>query len=78
MCQQSSRDCPTYEALLATGFSPDEIAVMSQEARQAPACDTKLRSSNLRRLLSDTLSNTWAATQGVKEAGCYATWIKGW
>ena len=67
VCQQSSRDCPTYEALLATGFSPDEIAAMSQEARQAPVCDTMLRSPHLRRLLSDTLSNTWAATQGVKE-----------
>ena len=34
VCQQSTRDCPTYEALLATGFSPEEIAVMSQEAKQ--------------------------------------------
>ena len=67
VCQQSPRDCPTFETLLATGFSPDEIAAMSQEARQAPVCDTMLRSPHLRRLLSDTLSNTWAATQGVKE-----------
>ena len=58
---------PTDEALLATGFSPDEIAAMSHEARQAPVCDIMLRSPHLRRLLSDTLSNTWAATQGVKE-----------
>ena len=48
-------------------FSPEEIAAMSQEARQAPVCDAVLRSPHLRRLLSDTLSNTWAATQGVKE-----------
>ena len=67
VCQQSSRDRPTNEALLATGFSPDEIAAMSHEARQAPVCDIMLRSPHLRRLLFDTLSNTWAATQGVKE-----------
>ena len=67
VCQQSSRDCPTHEALLATGFSPDEIAAMSHEARQAPVCDIMLKSPHLRRLLSDTLSNTWAAAQGVKE-----------
>ena len=30
-------------------------------------CDIMLRSPHFRRLLSDTLSNTWAATQGVKE-----------
>ena len=67
VCHQSPRDCPTFETLLATGFSPEEIAAMSQEARQAPMCDAMLRSPHLRRLLSDTLSNTWAATQGVKE-----------
>ena len=67
VCHQSPRDCPTVETLLATGFSPEEIAAMSQEARQAPVCDAMLRSPHLRRLLSDTLSNTWAATQGVKE-----------
>ena len=67
VCQQSSRDCPTDEALLATGFSPDEVAAMSHEAKQVPACDVMSRSPHLRRLLSDTLSNTWASTQGVKE-----------
>ena len=29
VCQQSPRDCPTFETLLATGFSPEEIATMT-------------------------------------------------
>ena len=37
-------DCPTVETLLATGFSVEEIAAMTQEARQAPVCDAMLRS----------------------------------
>ena len=78
VCQQSSRDRPTNEALLATGFSPDEIAAMSHEARQAPVCDIMLRSPHLRRL-SDTLSTTWAATQeGVKEVAATRRGITGW
>ena len=67
VCQQSSRDHPTNEALMASGFSAGEVAAMSHEARQAPVCDAMLRSPHLRRLLSDAMSNTWAATQGVKE-----------
>ena len=63
----SPRDCPTFETLLAT----EEIAAMSQEARQAPVCDAMLRSPHLRRLFSDTLSNTWAvaATRRGSKAG---------
>ena len=34
---------------------------------QAPASETMLQSPHLRRLLSDALSNKWAATQGVQE-----------
>ena len=67
VCQQCSRDHPTTEALIASGFSADEVAAMTREAMQAPASETMLRSPHLRRLLSDALSNTWAATQGVKD-----------
>ena len=35
---------------------------------QAPASETMLQSPHLRRLLSDALSNKWAATQGVQVA----------
>ena len=57
VCQQSPRDCPTFETLL-----------QCLKRRGKPLCvDAMLRSPHLRRLLSDTLSNTWAATQGVKE-----------
>ena len=63
---QCSSDHPTTEALMATGFSADDVAAMSREAMQAPASETMLQSPHLRRLLSDALSNTWAATQGVQ------------
>ena len=40
---------------------------MSREALHAPASEIMLQSLHLRRLLSDALSNAWAATQGVQE-----------
>ena len=67
VCQQCARDHPTAEALIASGFSADEVGVMSREAMQAPASETMLQSPHLRRFLSDALSNTWAATQGAKD-----------
>ena len=66
-CHQCSRDHPTTEALMATGFTADDVAAMSREAMQAPASETMLQSPHIRRLLSDALSYTWAATQGVQE-----------
>ena len=63
LCHQCSRDHPTTEALMATGFSADDVAAMSREAMQAPASETMLQPPHLRRLLSDDLSNT---------KGCYA------
>ena len=66
VCHQCSRDHPTTEALMATSFSAEDAAAMSREAMQAPASETAA-SPHLRRLLSDALSNTWAATQGVQE-----------
>ena len=67
VCHQCSRDHPTTEALMATDFTADDVAAMSREAMQALASETMLQSPHLRRLLSDALSNTWAATQGVQE-----------
>ena len=60
VCCLCSRDHPTTEALMATGFTADDVAAMS-------ASETVLQSPHIRRLLSDALSNTWAATQGVQE-----------
>ena len=68
VCHQSSRDHPKNNALMASGFSAEEVAAMSREALHAPASEMMLQSLHLRRLLSDALSNTWAATQGVQEA----------
>ena len=68
VCHQSSREHPTSDALMAvaSGFSAEEVATVSREALHAPASEIMLQSLHLRRLLSDALSNTWAATQGVQ------------
>ena len=67
VCHQCSRDHPTTEALMATGFTADDVAAMSREAMQAPAERNDAAITHLRRLLSDALSNAWAAAQGVQE-----------
>ena len=67
VCHQSSRDHPTSDALMASGFSAEEVVSMSREALHAPASEIMLQSLHLRRLLSDALSNTCSATLGVQE-----------
>ena len=63
VCHQSSRDHPTSDALMASGFSAEGVATMSREALHAPASEIMLQSVHLRRLLSNTL----AATQGCRK-----------
>ena len=66
---QCSRDHPTAGALMASGFSADEVATMSREVLHAPAREKMPQSPHLRRLLSDALSSTCAATRRGSKAG---------
>ena len=52
---------------MASGFSAEEVATMPLEALHDLASEIMPQSLHLRRLLSDALSDTWAATQGVQE-----------
>ena len=69
---------PTSDALMASGFSAEEVATMSREALHALASEIMPQSLHLRRLLSDALPNTWAATQGVQEVAATRRSSKGW
>ena len=67
VCHQEPQDHLAATALVAVGFTLEEVDAIASEAQKAPASDDMLRSTRLRRLLAHALSNTWAATQGVYE-----------
>ena len=78
VCHQSSRDHPTSDALMASGFSAEEVATMSRDALHAPASEIVLQSLHLRRLLSECCVQHMGGDTGSAGSGSYANGLQGW
>ena len=76
VCHQSSRDHPTTEALMATGFSAD-VAAMSHEAMQAPASETVAITTPSSASVRCSVQYVGSHARGAG-GGSYATRIQGW